>query len=125
MEEQKKAAPETKTDPQINAALQRQFDLDRYDIRVKGMSHRQLVSELKGVANRKYNGKEFVMNPPKGLPLETRESGGLDNALAVVLLTVLKNTQTAKVFEFKKNGDPKRFARKDQIGPGTMSHYLR
>ena len=111
--------------PEIDPKRQAQIDLENYDVRVRGMSHRQLVSELTGVANRKYNGKEFVMNPPKGLPLETRESGGLDNALAVVLLTVLKNTQTAKVFEFKKNGDSKRFARKDQIGPGRMSHYLR
>lgn len=120
-DEQKAQAPK----PEIDPKRQAQIDLENYDVRVRGMSHRQLVSELSGVANRRYSGKEFVMNQPKGLPLETRESGGLDNALAVVLLTVLKNTQTAKVFEFKKNGDPKRFARKDQIGPGTMAHYLR
>lgn len=123
MEEQKQAASAPK--PEIDAKKQSQIDLENYDVRVRGMSHRQMVSELSGIANRKYNGKEFAMNPPKGLSLDTRESGGLDNALAVVLLTVLKNTQTAKVFEFKKNGDPKRFARKDQIGPGTMAYYLR
>lgn len=102
------------------------FDPQKYEVRVKGMSHRQLVAELDGIAERKYNGKEFVMNPPKGLPLETRTGAGLDNALAVVLLTVLKNTMTANVFEFKKDGiTPKRVARRDQFGPGTMSHYLR
>lgn len=120
-DEQKAQAPKPEIDPQ----KQRAIELENYDVRVRGMSHRQMVAELSGIANRKYNGKEFVMNPPKGLPLETRESGGLDNALAVVLLTVLQNTKTAKVFEFKRNGDPKRFARKDQLGTGTMSHYLR
>lgn len=120
-DEQKAAAPK----PEVDSQKQAQIDLEKYDVRVRGMSHRQLVAELEGRANKKYNGKEFVMNPPKGLPLETRESGGLDNAYAVVLLTVLQNTETAKVFEFKRNGDPKRFARKDQIGSGTMSSYLR
>lgn len=120
-DEQKALAPKPEVDPKKQA----QIDLEKYDLRVRGMSHRQMVSELSGIANRRYNGKEFVMNPPKGLPLETRESGGLDNAYAVVLLTILQNTQTAKVFEFKRNGDPKRFARKDQIGSGTMSSYLR
>ena len=91
-DEQKAAAPK----PEIDPKRQAQIDLENYDVRVRGMSHRQLVSELSGIANRKYQGKEFVMNPPKGLPLEIRESGGLDNALAVVLLTVLKNTMTAK-----------------------------
>lgn len=123
MEEQKQVTPAPK--PEIDPQKQAQIDLEKYDVRVRGMSHRQLVSELSGIADRKYSGKEFVMNPPKGLPLETHESGGLDNALALILLTVLKNTRTAKVFEFKKNGDPKRFARKDQIGSGTMLQYLR
>jgi hypothetical protein len=119
MEEQKKVAPDVK------AAVDLQVELQKYELRVKGMSHRQLVAELKGAANRKYNGKDFCMNPPKGMPLENRNSAGLDNAEAIVNLIVLENTQTAKVFEFKKNGDPKRFARKDQIGNGTMSHFLR
>lgn len=123
MEEKKQAAPAPK--PEIDPQKQAQIELEKYDVRVRGMSHRQMVSELSGIANRKYSGKEFVMSPPKGLPLETRESGGLDNAYAVVLLTVLQNTETAKVFEFKRNGDPKRFARKDQIGPGVMSSFLR
>lgn len=123
MEEQKQVTPAPK--PQIDPQKQAQIELEQYDVRVRGMSHRQMVAELSGIANRRYNGKDFCMNPPKGMPLENRVSSGLDNALAVVLLTVLKNTQTAKVFEFKKNGDPKRFARKDQIGPGRMSHFLR
>jgi hypothetical protein len=118
MEEQKKTAPvKVEVDPQV--------ELQKYELRVKGMSHRQLVAELKGIANRKHNGKDFCMNPPKGMPLENRNSAGLDNAEAIVNLIILENTQTAKVLEFKKNGDPKRFARKDQIGNGTMSHFLR
>lgn len=111
--------------PEIDPQKQARIDLENYDVRVRGMSHRQMEAELSGIANRKYNGKDFCMNPPKGMPLENRVGTGLDNALAVVLLTVLKNTMTAPVFEYKKNGDPKRFARKDQFGPGTISHYLR
>lgn len=120
-EEQKQSVPAPKSE------VESQVELDRkYDLRVKGMSHRQLVAELKGVANRKYSGKDFCMNPPKGMPLENRNSAGLDNAEAVVLLTILENTRTSPVFEFKKDGiTPKRTARKDQIGSGTMSHFLR
>ena len=118
-EEKKQTAPAAKIE-------EPKFDAEKYELRVKGMSHRQLVAELRGIANRKLGGKDFCMNVPKGMPLENRNSAGLDNAEAVVLLTILTNTRTAPVFEFKKDGiTPKRFARKDQIGSGTMSHFLR
>lgn len=109
-------------------------ELAAYGNAVEKMSHRQLSAELKRVANKGYDGKAFSM--PAGMDFaelgasgkskKIRTCAGLDNALAVVLRVVLENTKTSPVFDFKKDGiTPKRTARKDQIGKGTMSFYLR
>lgn len=109
----------------IEAERKKLQDELNFGKRVMGMSHRQLTKELRKRANERRSGKDFVMNPPKGMPVENTNCAGLDNALAVVLGIVHENTRTARFFDQKANGDPCRPARKDQIGKGTLTHYLR
>jgi hypothetical protein len=86
-----------------------------YGASVQKMSHRNLVSELKGVIRREYAGR-----PPE-------PQAGLTIAFGTVLLTVLENTKTpSAVFETNEDGTPKRVGRLDQINQlGHLSHYLR
>lgn len=107
---------------------QAQADLALYEKKVEGMSHRQLVAELKKKANRGYEGKGFSMNGVDFSELNTgkkiRNRASLDNAFASVLQMILENTRTAPVFEFNQKGNPSRIARPDQIGDGKMLHYI-
>jgi hypothetical protein len=122
---------ESKTPAKSEASLskeERRAALDNYDKRVRGMSHRQLVKELRRVSNDgsegsglKLNGADFGQS---ATPKNTRKNGNLDSAMAAVLGVILENTVGAKVLEFKENGNPRRYARKDQIGNGKMQHYL-
>ena len=85
---------------------------------VKTMSHRQLRAKLKKVANRRYEGKGFVMGGVDFGDTKKKTNAGLDNAFAVILGTILDNT---RIEPFIEDG---RRARKDQIGPGKLNSYL-
>lgn len=95
------------------------------ELNVEKLSYRQLQAELKRESNRSYPGESaFVMGGVNFGDSKKRNNAGLSNAFTTVLAVVHENTETAKVFEFHANGNPKRFARKDQIGPGKMKHYI-
>jgi hypothetical protein len=91
--------------------------------KVETMSHRQLRSELKKLANRSYEGKSFIMNGVDFGDRKSKNNAGVLNAEAIVNLIVLDNTKIEKVIEFHENGNPKRFTRKDQFGPGKLNAY--
>lgn len=114
--------------PKQVAYEQQQEELALYERRVEKMSHRQLVSELNRGSNQGYVGKGFTMNgldfSELNVGKKIRNRAGLTNGLATVLKTVLENTKTAPVFDFDKKGNPSRYARPDQIGPGALPHYL-
>ena len=54
-----------------------------------------------------------------------KSRAGAGNIVAIISKIVLENTKTAPVFEFDRKGNPARWGRKDQMGFGTLSHYLR
>lgn len=94
--------------------------------KVETMSHRQLSAKLKKLSNRTYVGeKGFVMNGVDFGDRKSKNRAGLVNAQATILDIVLNNTKIANVFEYDNNGNPKRFARKDQIGPGKLNSFPR
>lgn len=119
------STPKEKSPKQV-AYEAAQAELAVYEKRVESMSHRQLVAELKLRSNQGYDGKGFSMNGMDFSELNSgkkiRNRAGLNNALATVLSTVLENTETAPVFDFRA---PERRARRDQIGKGTLANYLR
>jgi hypothetical protein len=107
----------------------------------KKMSHRQLQAELNYQSNTAHKNTE-KSNLIFGLDFSElnsrrtkRNRAGLGNAEAIIYSIVLANTETpmtrlkdessAPVFEFKENGQPRRYGRKDQVGNGKLSHYLR
>lgn len=106
----------------VEAKLEIKPEVKR-ELNVEKLSHRQLRSELKRLSTRPYTGKGFVMNGVDFGDRKTRNNAGLLNAEAIVNLIVLDNTKTAKVFDTHKDGRPKRYARKDQIGPGKLNSY--
>ncbi len=120
--------PKEKSQKQIDYE-QRQADLAIYEKRMEKMSHRQLVKELGRRSNEGYSGKGFTMNGFDFSELnsarKSRNRAGEGNAWAAVLKVVLENTRGSSVLEFTKDGNPKRYARKDQIGAGTLTHFLR
>jgi hypothetical protein len=108
----------------------KQAELAIFEKRVEKMSHRQLASELEKVADNKcggafkMHGYDFADFNSTGKK-KARNRAGLDNALAAVLKIVHENTKMSDVITFKADGTPDRFARKDQIGSGRVSHFLR
>lgn len=121
-----------KTEKQL-AYEAEQARLALFEKGVEKMTHRQLVSELNRTSRRKHVGKGFSMhgfnfadlNVKKGRRSNGETTSLLDNAEAALCKIVLENTKTSPVFTFKKDGTPDRIARKDQIGSGQISHYLR
>lgn len=98
----------------VEEAKAEQQRIELYGKNVEKMSHRQLRGELRRLIRREYAGK-----PPE-------PQAGLNIALASVFLTVLDNTKTVPVFDFHKDGTPKRIARRDQINPfGVLHAYPR
>jgi hypothetical protein len=99
-----------------------QADLSLYEKRVEGMSHRALLAELKRKSNQGYEGKGFSMHGFDFADLnvkKTRNRAGIGNAEAALCRIILENTKTSVQFE------KGRYARKDQVGLGTLSHFLR
>src|SRR5258708_618273 len=99
------STPKEKSPKQI-AHEQQQADLATFEKRIEGSSHRQLSADLRRLSNRGYEGKGFTMHGMDFNELnagkKVRNRASLDNALASVLLTVLENTQTAPVFDFRR-----------------------
>lgn len=120
--------PKEKSAKQLAYEAQ-QADLAIYEKRMEKSTHRALVAELKRQSNKGYEGKGFVMNGVDFSELnqgrKVRNRASIASAEAAVLKIVLENTRTAPVFEFKRDGTPLRYAKKHQIGPGTLSHFLR